>query len=136
MGGLPGAGEMGRQAGGLLEVPQVLLPLAGIGGLDPGSVGPGTQAAGALMWDLVGAGAGGCQLGVQGPKGAAGPVEEGAAATEVPAVVGLGLAVEGHLRDREKEFICESQQVRGGGAAGCQVPRKLAPHLPCGGGRC
>lgn len=43
VGGLPGAGEMGRQAGGLLGVPQVLLPLGGIGGLDPGSVvGPGT----------------------------------------------------------------------------------------------
>lgn len=43
VGGPPGAGEMGRQAGGLLGVPQVLLPLGGIGGLDPGSVvGPGT----------------------------------------------------------------------------------------------
>lgn len=50
-------------------MPQVLQPLAGIGGLDPGSsVWPGMQAAGALMWDLVDAGAGGCQQGVQGPK--------------------------------------------------------------------
>lgn len=103
MGGPPVAGEMGRQVGGLLEVPRVLLPPAGIGGLDPGSaVGPGTQAAGPLMWDSVGAGAGGCQLGVQGRKGAAGPAGVGAAATGVPGVGGLGLAVEGHLRDREK----------------------------------
>lgn len=94
---LPVAGEMGRQVGGLLEVLQVLLPLAGIGGLDPGSVvGLETQAAGVLMWDLVGAGAGGCQLGVQGLKGAAGPVGVGAAATEVPGVGGLGPAGEGH----------------------------------------
>lgn len=112
MGGLPVAGEKGRQAGGLLEVPQVL-PLAGIGGLDPGPVvGPGTQAVGPLMWDLVGAGAGGCQLGVQGPKGAAGPAGLGAAATGVPGVEGLSPAVEGHLRDRE--YTCENQQVRGG----------------------
>lgn len=94
---------MGRQVGGRLEVPQVLQPLAGIGGLDPGSaVWPGMQAAGALMWDLVDAGAGGCQLGVQGPKGAAGPVGSGAAATGVPGVGGPGPAVEGRLRDREK----------------------------------
>lgn len=103
MGGPPGAGEMGRRVGGRLEVPQVLQPLAGIGGLDPGSaVWPGMQAAGALMWDLVDAGAGGCQLGVQGPKGAAGPVGSGAAATGVPGVGGPGPAVEGRLRDREK----------------------------------
>lgn len=67
------------------------------------------------MWDLVGVGAGGCQLGVQGLKGAAGPVGAGAAATEVPGVGGLGPAVEGHLSNREKEFTCESQQVRGRG---------------------
>lgn len=92
--------------GGLLEVPQVLLPLAGIGGLDPGSVvGPGTQAAGAPMWDLVGAGAGDCQLGVQGPKGAVGPAGAGAAATGVPGVGGLGPAVEGHLRDRKSTHV-------------------------------
>lgn len=137
MEGLPGAGEMGKQAGGLLEVPQVLLPLAGIGGLDPGSVvGPGTQAAGVLMWDLVGAGAGGCQLGVQGLKGAAGPVGVGAAATEVPGVVGLGPAVEGHLRGREKEFTCESQQVMVRGLPEGRCPGSWPPRLPCGGGRC
>lgn len=114
---LPVAGEMGRQVGGLLEVLQVLLPLAGIGGLDPGSVvGLETQAAGVLMWDLVGAGAGGCQLGVQGLKGAAGPVGVGAAATEVPGVGGLGPAGEGHLRDRERVTHVRSQQVRGEGS--------------------
>lgn len=103
MGGLPGAGERGRQVDGLLEVPRGLPPLAGIGGLDPGAaVWPGTQAAGALMWDSEGAGAGGCQLGVQGPKGAVGPAGSGAAATGVPGVGGLGPAVEGRLRDREK----------------------------------
>lgn len=119
MGGLPGAGEKGRQVGGLQAVPRVLPPLAGIGGLDPGSAaGPGLQAAGALMWDLVGAGAGGCQLGVQGPKGAAVPAGLGAAATGVPGVGGLGPAVEGHLRDREKECTCESEQVRGEGLPG------------------
>lgn len=106
MGVLPGAGEMGKQGGGLLEVPQGLLPPAGIGGLDPGSaVGSGTQAAGVLMWDLVGAGAGDCQLGVQGPKGAAGPVGVGVAATGVPGVAGLGPAVEGHLRDRKSTHV-------------------------------
>lgn len=113
---------MGRQVGGLLEVPRVLLPPAGIGGLEPGSVaGPGTQAAEALMWDLVGAGVGDCQLGVQGLKGAAGPVGAGAAATGVPGVGGLGLAVEGHLRDRK------SIHVRGGwrGVLGASTVRGL-----------
>lgn len=108
--GPPGAGEMGRQVGELLEVPQVLPPLAGIGGLDPGSAGwPGMQAAGALMWDLAGAGAGGCRLGVQGPKGAAGPAGSGAAAMGVPGVGGLGPAVEGHLRDRERAHVRASK---------------------------
>lgn len=97
MGGLPGAGEMGRQADGLLEAPQGLLPLAGIGGLDPGSlVQPGMRAAGVLMWDLAGAEAEGCQLGVQGLKGAAGPVVVGAVAVGVPGAGAPGQAVEGH----------------------------------------
>lgn len=116
MGGPPGAGEMGRRVGGLLEVPQVLLPLAGIGGLDPGSsVGPGTQAAGVLTWDLVGVGAGDCQPGVQGRKGAAGPAGVGAAARGVPGVGGPGQAVEGHLRNRK------SAHVRGGGVGGART---------------
>lgn len=106
MGGLPGAGEMGRRAGGLLEAPQGLLPLAGIGGLDPGSsVRPGMWAAGVLMWDLVGAEAEGCQLGVQGQKGAAGPVVAGAVAVGVPGAGVPGQAVEGHLGDRERRHI-------------------------------
>lgn len=103
MGGPPDAGERERRAGGLLEAPRGLPPLAGIGGLDPGSAAlPGTRAAGALRWDLEGAGAGGCQLGVQGLKGAAGPAEAGAAAMGVPGAGGLGPAVEGRLGDRER----------------------------------
>lgn len=106
MEGLPGAEETGRQVGGLQEAPPGLLPLAGIGGLDPGSsVRPGMPAAGALMWDLVGAGAEGCQLGVQGPKGAADPAGAGAAAVGVLGAGGPDLAVEGHLVDKERETV-------------------------------
>lgn len=87
---------MGRQVDELREVLQVLQRLGGIGGLDPGSLaGPELQAAGALMWDLVGAGAGDYQLEVQGLKGAADPAGSGAAATGVPGVGGQDLAVEG-----------------------------------------
>lgn len=77
-------------------MPQVPPATGQIGGLDPGSaVWPGMQAAGALMWDLVDAGAGGRQLGVQGPKGAAGPVVGSARLQRGPGVGGLGLAVGG-----------------------------------------
>lgn len=56
----------------------------------------------------------GCQLGVQGLKGAAGPAGAGAAATGGPGVGGLDLAVEGRLRDREKECTGENKQEEGG----------------------
>lgn len=103
MGAPPDAVEMGRQAGGWLEVPQGLLPLAGTGGLDPGSsVWPEAGTVEMRLWDLVGAGAEGYQLGVQAQKDAAGPVGVDAAAEEVPGAEVLGLAVEGPLR-REKE---------------------------------
>lgn len=104
--GPPGVEAMGRQVDELREVLQVLQPLGGIGGLDPGSLaGPELQAAGVLMWDLVGAGAGGYQLGVQGLKGAADPAGLGAAATGVPGVGGQDLAVEGRLKDRESAVV-------------------------------
>lgn len=103
MGPPPDAVEMGRLVGGWLEVLQGLLPLAGTGGLDPGSlVWPERRMAEVRLWDLVGAGAEGCQLGVQGQKDAAGPVGVGAAAVEVPDAEVLGLAVEG-LLGTEKE---------------------------------
>lgn len=89
---------MGRPAGGLLEAPQGLLPLAGTDALDPGSsVWPETRTAEMRLWDLVGAGAEGCQLGVRGQKDAAGPVGVDVAAVEVPGAEVLGLAVEGLL---------------------------------------
>lgn len=95
--------EMERPAGGLLEVPQGLLPLAVTGALDLGSpVWPETRTAEVRQWDLVGAGAEGCQLGVQGQKDAAGPVGVGAAAVEVPGAEVLGLAVEGLLGTGKK----------------------------------
>lgn len=103
MGPPPDAVEMERLEDELLEVPQGLLPLAGTGGLDPGSlVWPEMRTAEVLLWDLVGAGAEGCQLGVQGQKDAAGPVEVDAAAVGVPGAEVLGLAVEG-LLGTEKE---------------------------------
>lgn len=113
MGDQPGAGEMGKQVDELLEALLGLLPLAGTDGLDPGSVvQPELQAAGVPMWDLVGAVvAGGCQLGVQGLKGAAGPVEVDAAAMGGPGAGSLGRAVEGHLGDREN--ICENEPGEG-----------------------
>lgn len=90
-------------AGGLLEVLQGLLPLAGTGGLDPGSlVWPERQTAEVLWWDLVGAEAEGCQLGVQGQKDVAGLVGVGAAAAGVPGAEVLGLAVEGLLGTEKK----------------------------------
>lgn len=67
----PGAGEMGSGWAGSWRCPRSSSHWQDCG-LDPGSaVWPGMQAAGAPVWDVT-AGAGGCQLGVQGPKGAAG----------------------------------------------------------------
>lgn len=55
-----------------------------------------------LRWDLVGAEAEGCQLGVQGQKDVAGLVGVGAAAAGVPGAEVLGLAVEGLLGTDKK----------------------------------
>lgn len=103
MGPPPDAVEMGRLAGGLLEVLQGLRPLAVTGGLDPGSlVWPERRTAEVLRWDLVGAEAEGCQLGVQDQKDVAGLVGVGAAAAGVPGAEVLGLAVEGLLETGKK----------------------------------
>lgn len=105
---LPDAVEMARLVGGLLEVPQGLLPLAWTGGLDLGSlVWPEMRTAEVLLWDLVGAGAVGCQLEVQGQKDAAGPVGLGAVAVEDPGAEVLGLAVEGLLGTKKENSKLE-----------------------------
>lgn len=80
------------------------------------------QAAGALVWqDLSRRWGRGCQLGVPGPKGAAGPVGSGLL-QRGPWRWGWAPAVEGRLRDRESAHVREP--VRGRRLPGESGPRK------------